>query len=129
MPLVTIHLRAGRSDEALRRLLDTLHTAVVDAFGVPVRDRYQLVSEHAEGRMIVEDTGLGLVRSPDVVVVEITSRPRDRADKEKFYRLLTERWQAECGLAPADVVVSITENTDADWSFGEGRAQFLTGEL
>jgi len=22
-----------------------------------------------------------------------------------------------------------TENGDADWSFGEGRAQFLTGEL
>jgi hypothetical protein len=25
--------------------------------------------------------------------------------------------------------VSITENHNADWSFGKGRAQFLTGEL
>ena len=26
-------------------------------------------------------------------------------------------------------MVSIVSNTDADWSFGNGRAQFLTGEL
>jgi 4-oxalocrotonate tautomerase len=26
-------------------------------------------------------------------------------------------------------MVSVTENTDEDWSFGYGRAQFLTGEL
>jgi hypothetical protein len=30
---------------------------------------------------------------------------------------------------PADLIVSITENSDEDWSFGHGRAQFLTGEL
>jgi hypothetical protein len=28
-----------------------------------------------------------------------------------------------------DIVVSIVTNSDADWSFGNGRAQFLTGEL
>jgi hypothetical protein len=26
-------------------------------------------------------------------------------------------------------MVSIVENTDADWSFGNGEAQFLTGKL
>jgi len=34
-----------------------------------------------------------------------------------------------CGLSPSDVVVSIVTTTDEDWSFGNGRAQFLTGEL
>jgi hypothetical protein len=29
----------------------------------------------------------------------------------------------------SDVVVSIVTNSDEDWSFGNGRAQFLTGEL
>jgi Tautomerase enzyme len=29
----------------------------------------------------------------------------------------------------ADLIVSITDNGDEDWSFGHGRAQFLTGEL
>ncbi|WP_339499041.1 tautomerase family protein [Pseudomonas silesiensis] len=39
------------------------------------------------------------------------------------------RLQAECDLSPDDLIVSLVENTDADWSFGRGRAQFLTGEL
>ncbi len=32
-------------------------------------------------------------------------------------------------LDAKDLIVSITENGDADWSFGAGRAQFVTGEL
>jgi hypothetical protein len=32
-------------------------------------------------------------------------------------------------MQSSDIVVSITSNSDADWSFGYGRAQFLTGEL
>jgi hypothetical protein len=36
---------------------------------------------------------------------------------------------AACGLAPEDVIVSFVESQDADWSFGLGRAQFLTGDL
>jgi hypothetical protein len=34
-----------------------------------------------------------------------------------------------CGLDAADLIVSIIENGDGDWSFGGGRAQFLTGDL
>jgi hypothetical protein len=34
-----------------------------------------------------------------------------------------------CGIEPDDVMVSIVQNTDADWSFGHGEAQFVTGRL
>ncbi|WP_277030364.1 tautomerase family protein [Actinacidiphila oryziradicis] len=52
-----------------------------------------------------------------------------RAQKERLYALLAERLRRNCGLDPADLIVSVTENDDEDWSFGSGRAQFLTGEL
>ena len=78
---------------------------------------------------MVQDTGLGFERTQDVVLVQMTSRPRSQEQKESFYRLLVENLQSRCGIAPTDVMVSIRENTDADWSFGEGRAQFLTGDL
>ena len=129
MPLLTFDLLAGRSPEQVTTLLDAAHDAVVSAFGVPERDRYQIVHEHPETHFVVQDTGLGLERSRDVVVVQMTSRPRSQEQKEAFYRLLVENLQRRCGIAPTDVMVSIRENTDADWSFGEGRAQFLTGEL
>jgi tautomerase-like protein len=49
--------------------------------------------------------------------------------KQAFYRLLVERLSAACGIPREDVVVDIVTNADEDWSFGAGRAQFLTGDL
>jgi hypothetical protein len=49
--------------------------------------------------------------------------------KENFYRLLVERLAARCGISPDDVIVNFVTNADEDWSFGAGRAQFMTGEL
>ena len=129
MPLLRFDLIEGRTDAELKALLDAAHRAVLAAFQVPARDRYQIVTEHKPSRMIVEDTGLGIARSDKVVFLQVTSRPRGRAAKEAFYRLLAQELERSCSIAPSDVVVSIVENTDEDWSFGHGRAQFLTGEL
>ena len=76
-----------------------------------------------------EDTGLGFVRSDHVLLLQVTSRPRSREMKENFYRLLVERLATRCGISPDDVIVNFVTNADEDWSFGAGRAQFLTGEL
>ena len=129
MPLLRFDLIEGRTNSEIETLLDAAHRAMLAAFKVPERDRYQIVQEHKRGRMIVEDTGLGIERTDKVVVVQVISRPRTREKKEAFYRLLCEELERTCGIAPSDVMVSIVENTDADWSFGLGRAQFLTGEL
>jgi len=129
MPLLRFDLIEGRTDDEMKALLDAAHRAMLAAFKVPERDRYQIVHEHAPSRMIVEDTGLGIPRTDKVVVVTVTSRPRTREQKETFYRLLCEELERSCGIAPSDVMVSIVENTDEDWSFGLGRGQFLTGEL
>ena len=129
MPLLRFDLIEGRSDAELETLLDAAHRAMLAAFKVPERDRYQIVHEHKPSRLIVEDTGLGIVRTEKVVVLQVTSRPRGREAKETFYRLLAHELEKSCGIAPSDLMVSFIENTDEDWSFGHGRAQFLTGEL
>ncbi|WP_295559645.1 tautomerase family protein [uncultured Hyphomicrobium sp.] len=129
MPLLRFDLIEGRSKSELKALLDAAHRAMLAAFDVPERDRYQIVHEHKRSRMIVEDTGLDIPRTDNVVMLQVTTRPRGRAAKERFYRLLVEELERSCGIAPSDVMVSMVENTDEDWSFGLGRAQFLTGEL
>ncbi|KQT86698.1 tautomerase [Methylobacterium sp. Leaf469] len=129
MPLIRFDLIEGRTEAELKTLLDAAHEAMLEAFRVPAGDRYQIVTEHKPSRMIVEDTGLGIPRTEDVVVVQVFTRPRSQEMKQDFYRLLTEKLEAACGIAPADVMVSCMVNSDADWSFGHGRAQFLTGEL
>ena len=129
MPLLRFDLIAGRSDGELRVLLDAAHRAIVKAFGVPERDRYQIVHEHHASHMIIEDTGLGIPRTDKVVFLQVTSRKRKKKQKEDFYRLLCKELENECGISPSDVVVSLVENGDEDWSFGLGRVQFLTGDL
>ena len=129
MPLLSFDLIAGRSENQIKRILDVTHEVMVNTFNVPERDRYQIVREHAPSRMIIEDTGLGIERTPSRMVLQVTTRPRSRAMKQAFYRSLVERLEAACGIAPSDVIVTFATNTDEDWSFGLGHAQFLTGEL
>ena len=129
MPLLYFNVLEGRTDAELKTMLDAAHRAMLAAFKVPERDRYQIVNEYKPSHMVVEDTGLGIPRSDKVVVVQVISRPRGKEAKQTFYRLLTEELQKNCGIAPSDVMVSVIENTDEDWSFGLGRAQFLEGDL
>jgi 4-oxalocrotonate tautomerase len=129
MPLLFIDLIEGRTPTELRELLDVIHEAVVEAFGVPERDRYQVVRTHPAHEIVAWDTGLGIDRSSQQVILHVVSRRRPRELKEKFYELLASRLAERCRLDPADLIVSITQNDDEDWSFGYGRAQFLTGEL
>lgn len=129
MPLLYFNVLEGRTDAELKTMLDAAHRAMLAAFKVPERDRYQIVNEHKPSHMIVEDTGLGIPRTDKVVVVQVVTRPRGKKLKQKFYKLLTEELQKSCGIAPSDVMVSMIENSDEDWSFGRGRAQFLEGDL
>ncbi len=129
MPLLRFDLVEGRSPSELQTLLDAAHEAMLEAFQVPPGDRYQIVHEHPAAHMIVEDTGLGIPRTDRRVMLQVTTRPRSEAMKVAFYRLLCERLRERCGITPSDVVVSMIGNADDDWSFGHGRAQFLTGEL
>jgi Tautomerase enzyme len=129
MPLLCFDLIQGRSENQIQRILDVTHEVLVNSFNVPERDRYQIVREHLRSRMIVEDSGLGIERTPNMLVLQVTTRPRSRAMKQAFYSSLVEKLDAACGIAPSDVLVTFVTNTDEDWSFGLGRAQFLTGEL
>lgn len=129
MPLVRLDVVKGRSREELRVILDATHRAIVSAFRVPIRDRYQILQEHDASHLLIEDTGLGFERTEKMVVVSVTSRARTEEEKKRFYRTLCEELKASAGIESTDVMISIVSNGDADWSFGRGVAQFLTGEL
>jgi phenylpyruvate tautomerase PptA (4-oxalocrotonate tautomerase family) len=129
MPLVRIDVVKGRSEAEIKTLLHAAHRAMLGAFGVPPSDRYQIITEHSRSHMVIEDTGLGIQRSDKLVVVQVITRRRKKKQKEAFYRLLCEEFERECAIPPSDVMVTMIENRDEDWSFGMGRAQFLTKEL
>jgi phenylpyruvate tautomerase PptA (4-oxalocrotonate tautomerase family) len=129
MPLTMIDVIRGRSDSEVQTLMDSIHAAMVEAFEVPDTDRYQILTQHEPHEMIARDTGLGMERTRDLVMVQFVSRQRAEKAKQQLYRLLAANLQADCGIDPEDLIVTITENGAADWSFGRGVAQFLTDDL
>ena len=129
MPLVRIDVQEGRTPEELRKLADTIQGVMLDAFAAPPRDRYQIITEHPVGHIIAEDTGLGLVRTDGIVIIQIFQQGRSNEQKVAMYAELAKRLEAECGVRPEDLIISVMANRHADWSFGLGEAQFTTGTL
>lgn len=129
MPLARIDVVRGRSPEELRTLADAVQEVLVDVFAAPERDRYQVIAQHEEDELVLWDTGLGFERSARRVLVQITQQGRDRGQKEALYAALAQRLEERGVCPPEDLVVSVVANEPEDWSFGHGRAQFLTGEL
>jgi hypothetical protein len=125
MPLLRFDLIEGRDEKAVTKLLDAAHDAVVKALGVPVRDRYQIVHQHPEHELIVQDTGLGIERSKNVVLLSITSFDRSDELKQALYKALSDELNRQCGIAPNDLMISVVSNRASDWSFGFGQAQLL----
>jgi hypothetical protein len=129
MPLIRFDIIEGRTDAEITNLLDAAHRAVLTAFAVPQRDRYQVVTEHKPSRIVAEDTGLGISRTRNLVLVSVTTRQRSQASKQTFYAALCRELKEACNVESNDVIVSFTTNSDDDWSFGNGVAQYLTGDL
>jgi hypothetical protein len=129
MPLLRFDLIEGRDAKFIAQLLDAAHDAVVKALGVAVRDRYQIVHQHPAHELIVQDTGLGIERSKNVVLITITSVSRSDALKKALYKALSEELERQCGISPNDLMISLVSNTKSDWSLGFGEAQYLEGKL
>lgn len=129
MPLVRIDLTADRSRAQRRAIADAVNDALVAVLKIPARDRFQIITAHDAADIIAEDAGLGFERSGSVVIVHIfTQAGRTTQTKQRIFAELADRLAA-VEVDGADLFLAISENRAQDWSFGFGRAQYVTGEL
>ncbi|MFQ7236331.1 MAG: tautomerase family protein [Enterococcus hulanensis] len=129
MPLMKIDMIKGRNEDEIKEILDISYQVMLETFHTPEGDRYQIVNQHEPFEMQILDTGLGFERTDQVIVFSLTTRPRTSEEKQNFYSQLVKELEDQLGIKPGDVMINLTVNSDEDWSFGFGRAQFLTGEL
>jgi phenylpyruvate tautomerase PptA (4-oxalocrotonate tautomerase family) len=129
VPLVRIDVNAGRSPRELGNLSRRIHDAILAEYGIPERDYFHIVTEHAPGQIFAQDAGLGFERSSEVVMIQIfTQGGRSQEAKQSLFAAIADQL-AEVGVAGEDVFLGYVENSASDWSFGFGRAQYVTGEL
>ena len=129
MPLVRISLLKGKPASYRRKVGDAVHQAMVETIDVPAKDRFQLITEHDPEDFVYDREYLGITRSRDLVIIDITmSFGRSLGLKRALDRTITERLAAAVQLRPEDVLITLVETARENWSFGNGIASYAPVE-
>ena len=126
MPLSRVFLRKGKSAAHKQAILDGIYLAMRETFDVPENDRFMVISEQDDENFDYDRTYLGIDRSDDFVIIQLTvSNTRPRAKKQALYRRIVERLSDKPGLRPQDIFINLVEVLPENWSFGNGEAQYV----
>lgn len=116
MPIVHVHVAAGRSAAERKALLDGVHAAFVEAFRIPEHDRNQLLHEHAPDHFESH-------HGPGFTLVEATVFPGRSADaKRRLHAAIARNVAAATGVDPAHVLVVLHEPPLESWGIRGGKA-------
>jgi 4-oxalocrotonate tautomerase len=125
MPLVRISLRAGKPVGYRRALGMGVHQALIDALGISPQDHFQIISEHDADGLIYDPAFLGIVRTDNIVIIQITLKVGRNAElKKALYTRIAANLKDNPGIRPEDVFIQIHEVAAENSSYGNGLAQF-----
>jgi phenylpyruvate tautomerase PptA (4-oxalocrotonate tautomerase family) len=126
MPLVRIDLRKGKSDAYRQEIGRVVHEAM-HSVGVPKDDRFQVIAEHDAANFVFDPNYLGIRRSEDLVMIQITwNEGRTLEQKKALYKAIADGLAARLSLRREDVLINLVEVRRENWSFGDGVAQYAT---
>jgi phenylpyruvate tautomerase PptA (4-oxalocrotonate tautomerase family) len=125
MPLTRIALRTGKPAEYRQALTQGIQRALIDTCNVPADDIFMLINEHDEANFVFDRQYLGVQRSDDLVVIQITfNNTRTVEQKKALYRQMADNLAESPGLRRGDVFINLVEVLKENWSFGNGIAQY-----
>lgn len=125
MPLVRISLMTGKSAVFLKTLGEAVHQAMVETMDVPPLDRFQVITEHTPATLYYDATYLGIERTDEIVIIQITLNEGRTLDRKRtFYRRTVQLLEQSLKIRSEDVMISLVEVKKENWSFGRGIAQY-----
>jgi 4-oxalocrotonate tautomerase len=124
MPLVRIDLRKGKNAAYRQEIGRIVYEAMVSV-GVPEKDRFQIIAEHEGDSFIFDPSYLGIERTHDLVIIQITwNEGRTVEQKKTLYKAIAEGLSQSLDIRTEDVFVNLVEVKKENWSFGRGIAQY-----
>jgi 4-oxalocrotonate tautomerase len=125
MPLARIDLPAGKPADYGRAVADVVYEAMIATLNAPKNDRFQVISQHTRDTLIIDPTYLGIERSADALIIQLTlNEGRTVEVKKAFYKAVADGLHERVGLRREDVFVNLVEVRKENWSFGNGIAQY-----
>lgn len=126
MPLVRIDLPAGKSADYRSAIGEVVYNAMISVFNVPKNDRFQVITEHTSGSLVIDPTYLGIERTKDAIIIQATiSEGRSLDMKRAFYKAVVDGLHERLGFRREDVLINLVEVKKENWSFGNGEAQYV----
>src|SRR6195256_2238954 len=125
MPLARIDLAERKSADYRKAIGEVVYQAMVETLKAPKDDRFQIITEHTGDDFIVDPNYLGIQRSQDCVIIQLTLNEGRTVDQKRaFYKAVAMGLHQHLNLRPQDVFISLVEVKKENWSFGNGEAQY-----
>jgi phenylpyruvate tautomerase PptA (4-oxalocrotonate tautomerase family) len=98
---------------------------MIVTLNAPKDDRFQVISAHTRDTLLIDPTYLGIDRSVDALIIQLTLNEGRTVDvKKAFYRAVADGLHDRVGLRREDIIINLVEVNKENWSFGNGIAQY-----
>jgi phenylpyruvate tautomerase PptA (4-oxalocrotonate tautomerase family) len=125
MPTFHAHIPAGKfSSVEKRALAAAFHRSLIEAFGTPPGDNFNMISEHNEDELFMDPHFPGMNRTDRAMIVTLVhGAHRPLAQKRKVAELGTRYAVEAVGISRDDIVLIIYPVDNENFSFGQGELQ------
>ena len=125
MPLVRVDIKKQQDPTYAKRIGQLIYAALRSAIDVPENDNFQILNEHDEQHFIFDPQYLGIQRTDNLVIIQITlSEGRTLEKKKLLYKTIVDSLNAQLAVRAEDVFINLVEVKKENWSFGNGIAQY-----
>jgi len=126
MPLARISVPTGKSADYRKTVGNVVYESMLPTLKAPEGDRFQIVTEHSPNDLILDPNYLGISRTKDAIIVQLTLREgRTVEQKKDFFKAVADGLHDRLKIRREDVFINLVETKKEDWSFGNGVAQYV----
>ncbi|HHS7811886.1 MULTISPECIES: tautomerase family protein [Pseudomonas] len=127
MPLVRVEIKKHTDPTFAKRIGEQIYAAMRSTINVPEHDNFQILNEHDGEHFIFDPQYLGIQRSDQLVIIQITlNEGRTLEQKKALYQTIAHSLNTQLGIRMEDVFINLVEVKKENWSFGNGIAQYAS---
>ena len=127
MPLVRVEIKKHSDPTFAKRIGEQIYAAMRSTINVPEHDNFQILNEHDGEHFIFDPQYLGIQRSDELVIIQITlNEGRTLEQKKALYQTIAHNLNTQLGIRMEDVFINLVEVKKENWSFGNGIAQYAS---
>lgn len=125
MPFVKIFIDKTIKNEVKKAISDSIHLSLIECFNIPLKDKFQVFIEVDKENLIFPDEYLACKYKNIIFINILCKEGRTKEQKSNLYKMCAEKISQSRDISKDDIFISIVENSQDNWSFGNGIAQLM----